>query len=285
MITAWHPINQSWPFSRDDPFQVVSDPTTADVIFLQTPHAFPLIDCLNAKLVACACTTKPEFIMPKGRPIAFLTLQGDPILEQITSTVDHTWCLILALNNRLLSANTDVSNGRWDRFSNGRQSMLSDLTLGVVGNGRIGKHVLMVGEAFGMRIKWISDTPSAEWLEDCDIVTLHTSSGIGPILDRRNMAGLTHGCLVINTAQGDAIDSWELIDALDKGDCGGAALDVLSGEFEPGFDLTKHPLYKYAQTHDNLLLTPHIGGSSRDAWAMTQRRIVEKAAEWCKENL
>lgn len=282
MIKAWFP--SGW-LARGRGF-VLCSPLTAEVVFWPTPRRINLDAFPKSKLIACSYTTQPEIdYAGRSTPIAVMTLYGDPILEDITSTVDHTWCLILALHNRLIKANTDVLEGRWDRFSNGRPAMLSDMTLGVVGNGRIGKRVLMVGEAFGMRIKWTSDTPSAGWLEDCDIVTLHTPPGIGPILDRRNMGGITHGCLIINTAQGNAIDTWELIEALDSGRCGGAALDVLSGEFEQGFELTKHPFYSYAQSHDNLLLTPHIGGSSRDAWSMTQRRIVEKAAEWCKENL
>lgn len=285
MIKAWWP--PEWSLEPAGDF-LRATPNHAEVVFWPTPEQIDLDKFPKAKLVACACTTPPLFkISPEpSRSFDTITLKDDPILEQITSTADHTWCLILALNNRLIRANTDVLNGRWDRFSNGRPSMLSDLRLGVIGCGRIGKHVLDIAEAFGMKIQLIADdVPKAVWLEDCDIVTLHTPPGIGPVLDRRNIDGITNGCLIINTAQGNAICQWELIDALDNGTCGGAALDVLPGEFEPNFNAAEHPLVKYAQGHDNLLLTPHIGGSSRDAWGMTQRRIVEKAAEWCKENL
>ncbi|MGI9489156.1 MAG: NAD(P)-dependent oxidoreductase [Geminicoccaceae bacterium] len=281
MVKAYFDNSRCWDCKPFEP----APPRYAEVLFINTPKHIDLYQYPKAKLVACACTTQPQVKLPRGRPMAFLTLYGDPILEQITSTVDHTWCLILALNNRLIKANTDVLNGRWDRFSNGRPSMLSDMRLGVVGYGRIGMQVLRIGTFFGMETQFINSTPDRAWLEDCDIVTLHTPPSIGPVLDRRNMDGITHGCLIINTAQGNAVCQWELIDALDSGRCGGAALDVLPGEFEPGFNAAEHPLVKYAQDHDNLLLTPHIGGSSRDAWGMTQRRIVEKAAQWCKENL
>ncbi|MEW5724949.1 MAG: hypothetical protein AB1896_17695, partial [Thermodesulfobacteriota bacterium] len=61
----------------------------------------------------------------------------------------------------------------------------------------------------------------------------------------------------------------------------GAAVDVLEGEFNPGFaDLVGgHPLVEYARTHDNLIITPHIGGSTQDAWALTQRYTIEKIRE------
>ena len=52
---------------------------------------------------------------------------------------------------------------------------------------------------------------------------------------------------------------------------------MLAGEFDPSFDAGAHPLVRYARTHQNVLLTPHIGGSTRDAWRETQARVLELA--------
>jgi D-3-phosphoglycerate dehydrogenase len=59
----------------------------------------------------------------------------------------------------------------------------------------------------------------------------------------------------------------------------GAALDVFEGEFVPGFAecFPDHPVLTYARTHDNLILTPHIGGSTVDAWRLTEAHAIDMA--------
>jgi D-3-phosphoglycerate dehydrogenase len=61
----------------------------------------------------------------------------------------------------------------------------------------------------------------------------------------------------------------------------GAAVDVLSDEFHPEFQqrVDSQPLVAYARTHDNLIITPHIGGSTEDAWRLTQQFTIEKVIE------
>ena len=68
-----------------------------------------------------------------------------------------------------------------------------------------------------------------------------------------------------------------LLEALNSGRLGGAGLDMLAGEHLPEFrgNLANHPLAQYARTHDNLVLTPKMGGATVDAWAMTERHVVD----------
>jgi D-3-phosphoglycerate dehydrogenase len=82
----------------------------------------------------------------------------------------------------------------------------------------------------------------------------------------------------INTARGELVDSDALLSALEQGWIAGAALDVVDGEFVPGFETRArhHPLIQYAANNTNLIITPHIAGSTRDAWLLTQRRTIEK---------
>ena len=85
----------------------------------------------------------------------------------------------------------------------------------------------------------------------------------------------------INTSRGEIIDSSALIKFLRNDRIAGAALDVLGGEFEPGFSkkVSSHPLVKYARANNNLLITPHIAGSTADAWFLTQRFTIEEAVK------
>ena len=70
-----------------------------------------------------------------------------------------------------------------------------------------------------------------------------------------------------------------MLAALRKGRVAGYGADVLSGEFALDFEVNAHPLVRYALKHDNVLLTPHIAGSTIDAWCETQNKVIESAIE------
>ncbi len=84
---------------------------------------------------------------------------------------------------------------------------------------------------------------------------------------------------MINTARGELLDTDGLLDLMENGALAGAALDTIDGEYFPEFRETfgDSRLVRYARDHDNLLLTPHIGGSTVDAWTETERRVIDKA--------
>jgi D-3-phosphoglycerate dehydrogenase len=84
----------------------------------------------------------------------------------------------------------------------------------------------------------------------------------------------------VNTARGELLDLDALLDLLDSGHVRAAALDTLDGEYDADFSprLEKSRVAEYARTHDNLVLTPHIGGSTVDAWRETERFVIEKTA-------
>ena len=76
------------------------------------------------------------------------------------------------------------------------------------------------------------------------------------------------------------MDEGALIVALERGVIGGAALDVIDGEFTPSFNPKTNPLIKYARSHSNLILTPHIGGSTVDAWRETHLCVINKLIKY-----
>jgi D-specific alpha-keto acid dehydrogenase len=117
---------------------------------------------------------------------------------------------------------------------------LRDLTVGVVGTGRIGGAVLHRLQAFGCRTLAYDIRPktTADYvalsalLERSDIVTLHTplTAETHHLLDRYRIERMKHGAVVVNTGRGALIDTEALVSALERGRLAGAALDVLEGE-------------------------------------------------------
>lgn len=236
----------------------------------------------------------------EARGIAVLTLRGESaFLEGVLSTAEHTWALLLSLVRNIPSAVGDVRSGRWRRHDF-LCSELSGKTLGVIGHGRLGRAVARYGVAFGMRV-WVYDQvpfdaaaagPGIEpkelddLLRDADVVSLHLplNSETQGFLSSRRIATMKRGALVVNTARGEVIDEDALLSALEQGHLGGASLDVLSGEslFDRSVPGTNR-LVAYAATHDNLIITPHIGGYAKEAIEKTRafmvRRFLEAVAE------
>ena len=87
------------------------------------------------------------------------------------------------------------------------------------------------------------------------------------------------GSLFINTARAELVNEAALLAALREGRIAGYGADVLSGEFALDFEVNAHPMVRHALKHDNVLLTPHIAGSTIDAWCETQNKVSESAIE------
>ena len=104
------------------------------------------------------------------------------------------------------------------------------------------------------------------------------------MFSRSIFSSFKQGSYFVNTARGELVDWDALLLNLKSGHIAGAALDVFEGEFIPGFQRSfkDHPVLKYAQTHDNLILTPHIGGSTIDAWRQTERHAIDMAINFLK---
>ncbi|MCZ4099367.1 lactate dehydrogenase [Streptomyces sp. So13.3] len=126
------------------------------------------------------------------------------------------------------------------RLSDVRGKELRDLTVGVIGTGRIGAAVMDRLRGFGGRILAHDNRPTAvadyvpldELLRRSDVVTLHAplNADTHHLLNRQRMELMKHGALIVNTGRGALIDTEALVQALESGRLGGAALDVLEGE-------------------------------------------------------
>jgi len=155
------------------------------------------------------------------------------------SVADYTLMLMLMAvrNAKSMIRRADAHDYRLPDIR-GRE--LRDLTIGVIGTGRIGTAVIDRLRGFGCQVLAHDRRRdgSAEWvsLDDlvrqCDVVTLHTplTADTHHLLDRRRIEQMKHGAYVVNTGRGSLLDTEALVRALQGGRLGGAALDVLQGE-------------------------------------------------------
>lgn len=184
----------------------------------------------------------------------------------------------IALLHRVPCANREVLAGSW-RQIRGRQ--LTGRTVGIIGCGHIGKDVIRLLEPFKCRVLSydIDDFPKFyrkfgvqavalnELLERSDIITLHLplDDSTRNILSRQCLHKLKQGACLINYARGGLVDEQALTELLKSGHLGGAALDVFA--VEPPVDVELPNL-------NNVLVTPHIGGSTEEAiWEMGMAAI------------
>lgn len=227
------------------------------------------------------------------RGVAVLSLRGEvEFLRTVRATAEHTVGLLLALLRRIPRAAAHVEQGGWDRdpFRGGE---LYGKVAGVVGYGRLGRIVAGYLGAFGMRVLAADPCVEPEALEpgvalvplegllaEADVVTLHVSLSAATegLFGAAQLAAMKPGALFVNTARGELVDEAALLAALEGGRLGGAALDVLAHERSGG--MGHSPLVRYAATHDNLVITPHIGGATRESMEKTEAFMAGRLAEF-----
>ncbi|WP_410610121.1 D-isomer specific 2-hydroxyacid dehydrogenase family protein [Amycolatopsis sp. lyj-109] len=155
------------------------------------------------------------------------------------SVADYALMLMLMLSRDAQSVIRRADEHDY-RVNDVRGKELRDLTVGVIGTGRIGAAVVRRLRGFGARVVAHDSRPHAdvdylpleELLRSSDIVTLHTplDAGTRHLLDRGRLELMKPGAFVVNTGRGPLLDTGALVEALESGRLGGAALDVLEGE-------------------------------------------------------
>jgi D-3-phosphoglycerate dehydrogenase len=226
------------------------------------------------------------------KSIAVLSLRGETaFLRGIPATAEHTWALLLALTRHIPAAFQSVKAGEWqrDRF---KGHDLAGRTLGILGLGRIGGMVARYGQAFGMRViafdpyrrEWLAGVERAasrdELLRQSQVLSVHVplNAETTNLLGAAELAQLPPGALLVNTARGQVLDEAALIASLASGHLGGAALDVICNERSGG--PAGSDILRYARAHDNLLVTPHIGGATFESMAATEVFMANKLRKY-----
>ncbi|MEU8224227.1 D-isomer specific 2-hydroxyacid dehydrogenase family protein [Kribbella sp. NPDC048915] len=221
-----------------------------------------------------------------------LGLRVENVSYSPDSVADFTVLLMLMAIRHIRSIlrRTDVHDYRLDAVR-GRE--LRDLTVGVVGTGRIGTAVIDRLRGFGCRVvaydKYSGDLEAV--LRQSDVVTLHTplTARTHHLLDRRRIAQLKPGAFVINTGRGGLIDTPALVDALEGGRLGGAALDVLEGEegifyVDRRHDPIDNDLLLRLHRLPTVVISPHTAYYTDHALRDTVENSVRNCLNFVKEH-
>ncbi|HEV8285255.1 MAG TPA: phosphoglycerate dehydrogenase [Chitinophagaceae bacterium] len=180
----------------------------------------------------------------------------------------------IMLIRRIPDKNKAAHEGFWMKESKGSYE-LRGKTLGIIGYGNIGSQVSVLAEAFGMKVIFYDvetklplgnaeDAKSLkELLKKADVVTLHVpeTAQTKNLINKSNLKFFKKGSILINYARGEVVDLEALQDVMADGQISGAAIDVYPWEPEKNGDKFKTPL----QNTSNVILTPHIGGSTEEA--------------------
>jgi D-3-phosphoglycerate dehydrogenase len=180
----------------------------------------------------------------------------------------------IMLIRKILDKNSSAHAGRWNKEARGSYE-LRGKTLGIVGYGNIGTQVSILAEAVGMRVRYYDITTKLpignaepcrslkELVSQSDIVTFHVpeTEQTRNLVNRTLLKQFRKGAILLNYARGEVVDIQALAAALKNGQLSGAGIDVFPWEPEKNGDIFSTPL----QGLPNVLLTPHIGGSTEEA--------------------
>ena len=199
---------------------------------------------------------------------------------------EHVFMLMLALRRNLLAYRDDLQNGAWQKsaqfclFTHPVRD-LNGSTLGIMGNGAIGKAVAQIARAFGMKVLFAEHKGASEIrsgytafdtvLSESDVLTLHLplKEHTCHLISTAEFERMRPGALLINTSRGGLVDEAALLAALQSGRIGGAGFDVLAKE--PPTE--GHPLLDINMP--NFIMTPHIAWSGREAMQLLADQLID----------
>jgi D-3-phosphoglycerate dehydrogenase len=193
--------------------------------------------------------------------------------SNVVTAAEHTMALLLSLARNVPQAHASLLAHEWKRSKFGGVEVY-EKTLGILGFGRIGQLVAERAKGFGMDVIAYDPFVGAERYRDLSVVKAEDSTDVYKVADfitihlpvtaetrgwlnAEAFSQMKDGVRVINCARGELVDDAALQDALDSGKVGGAALDVFPSE-----PITDYPLF---DGYDNVVVTPHLGASTREA--------------------
>ncbi|MBN1555371.1 MAG: hydroxyacid dehydrogenase [Phycisphaerae bacterium] len=290
-------VDYEYPFSRD---VVLSNLKKYDAYLGHTDIRVDreFLAHANGLKVVGTCSTGTDHIDKdalRDRKIHLLSLTTEyELLDTFTSTAEMAWGLLLSCLRRIPFHFERAKRGEIGPKDHVTEShQLRGKTLGIVGLGRLGRMVAEYGKAFQMRviandikpvrIDGVERVDFDTLLRESDVISLHVhlNENTRHLMNRETFAKMKPDSVLVNTARGDLVDEAALLEALESGKLLAAGLDVIHNEWDS--DISRRPLMQYAQTHHNLIVTPHIGGASFESVVEARKFMARKMADFLTE--
>ncbi len=231
--------------------------------------------------------------------IAVLSLKNEiQFLESITSTAELALGLLLDLSRFISVSFASVQRHEWKRELF-RGHSLQNKILGIVGLGRLGCMMARFAKAVGMEViafdpyisqsifekNGVRSVSFEELIQKSDAVSLHVhlSQETENMFCKSVFEKMKPSAYLINTSRGKIVNESDIVHALEETLIAGYATDVLDGELEFSENFSSHPLVEYAQTHSNVIITPHIGGMTHESREATDVFMAQKVKKYIHE--
>ena len=282
-------ISHTSALSRDALLEAVAEATILGIRSRTHVDQTVLQAARSLRAIGCFCIGTNQVDVDEA------LLRGVPVFNAPFSNTRSVAVLVLGeailLLRRIPEKNARVHQGFWDKTADGAFEARGK-TLGIVGYGNIGSQVGTLAEAAGMRVVFhdveaklpLGNARPAgtlkKLLNQSDVVTLHVPGGptTRNIIDAKALAAMKPGAILINASRGTVVDINALHESLQSGHLSGAALDVFPVEPKSRDEALDSPL----RGMQNVILTPHIGGSTQESQENIGREVAEKLVQFLR---
>lgn len=241
------------------------------------------------KLIAVGCFS----VGTNQVDLAAARVRGIPVFNAPFSNTRSVAELVIGeivmLFRRIFDRSVSAHQGGWDKSANGSFEVRGK-TLGIVGYGNIGSQLSNLAESMGMRVIYHDVTdklshgmaePSGTLdllLDQADVVSLHVPENASThmMIGEKEIRAMKKGAYLVNNARGTVVDLEALARALKDGHLAGAAVDVFPKEPKGNSEKFVSPI----QGLPNVILTPHIGGSTEEAQERIGAEVARKLVDW-----
>ncbi len=240
--------------------------------------------------VGCFCIGTNQVDIDKARTL------GIPVFNAPHSNTRSVAELVLSemifLKRGLVSKNAGCHKGDWIKSASGSYEIRGK-KLGIIGYGHIGSQLSILAEALGMQVIYYDLEPKLpmgnakqlptlkEVMSESDVISLHVPASADTVnlIEATNLSYMKEHAILINASRGNVVDIDALADALKSKKIAGAAIDVFPKEPASKTEKFESPL----QGIENVILTPHIGGSTTEAQVNIGKEVSFKLVQYCDE--
>ncbi|WP_293747172.1 phosphoglycerate dehydrogenase [uncultured Paraglaciecola sp.] len=241
------------------------------------------------KLVAVGCfcigTNQVDLVATQKRGIPVFNAP----FSNTRSVAELALAQIILLLRGVPAKNAKAHKGIWDKSAVGSFEARGK-TLGIIGYGHIGTQLSILAEHLGMRVQFfdienklvLGNSTQAKTLKQLlntsDVISLHVpeTKQTQNMIGAKELGMMKDGAILMNAARGTVIDIDALVEALKSGKLSGAAIDVFPVEPKSNDDIFESPLTQF----DNVILTPHVGGSTQEAQQNIGIEVAGKLAKY-----